>query len=173
MKLGVLWSGWLIMWMTTFLNLFRTCSHWPVLPLGSLIWICKLATKRESGFLPCGIVCPSSKKSPLTAEHALCLMLSLVRRLPQAHSSTVERGEWNRDDFCSRQLSSLRLGIVGLGRIGRWMARYAKTIGMEVAAHDPYVSSWKLSNRRSLFSCPGRTLSPFRCPYHPCGLEIG
>ena len=27
MKLGVLWSGWLIMWMTTFSNLFRTCSH--------------------------------------------------------------------------------------------------------------------------------------------------
>jgi len=76
-----------------------------------------------------------------TAEHALCLMLSLVRRMPQAHSSTVERGEWNRDDFCSRQLSSLRLGIVGLGRIGKWMARYAKAMGMEIAAYDPHIAS--------------------------------
>ena len=76
-----------------------------------------------------------------TAEHALCLMLSLVRRMPQAHSSTVERGEWNRDNFCSRQLSSLRLGIVGLGRIGKWMARYAKAMGMEIAAYDPYIAS--------------------------------
>lgn len=76
-----------------------------------------------------------------TAEHALCLMLSLVRRMPQAHSSTVERGEWNRDDFCSRQLSSLRLGIVGLGRIGKWMARYAKAVGMEIAAYDPHIAS--------------------------------
>ena len=83
---------------------------------------------------------PKLEKITSTAEHALCLMLSLVRRLPQAHSSTVERGEWNRDEFCSRQLSSLRLGIVGLGRIGRWMARYAKAIGMVVAAHDPYVA---------------------------------
>lgn len=79
------------------------------------------------------------EKITSTAEHALCLMLSLVRRLPQAHSSTVGRGEWNRDHFCSRQLSSLRLGIVGLGRIGKWMARYAKTIGMEVVAYDPYI----------------------------------
>lgn len=76
-----------------------------------------------------------------TAEHALCLMLSLVRRMPQAHSSTVERGEWNRDNFCSRQLSSLRLGIVGIGRIGKWMARYAKVMGMEIAAYDPYIAS--------------------------------
>lgn len=87
-----------------------------------------------------------------TAEHALCLMLSLVRQLPHAHSSTVERGEWNRDHFCSRQLSSLRLGIVGLGRIGRWMARYAKAIGMEVAAHDPFIDpkAFKLEGVSSL-----------------------
>ena len=84
---------------------------------------------------------PKLEKITSTAEHTLCLMLSLVRRLPQAHSSILEYGEWNRDDFCSRQLSSLRLGIVGLGRIGRWMARYAKAIGMEVAAHDPYIPS--------------------------------
>ena len=83
---------------------------------------------------------PKLEKITSTAEHALCLMLSLVRRLPQAHSSTIERGEWNRDEFCSRQLSSLRLGIVGLGRIGRWMTRYARAIGMDVAAHDPHVA---------------------------------
>ena len=46
---------------------------------------------------------PKLEKITSTAEHALCLMLSLVRRLPQAHSSTIERGEWNRDEFCSRQ----------------------------------------------------------------------
>lgn len=79
------------------------------------------------------------EKITSTAEHALCLMLSLVRHLPQAHLSTVEQGEWNRDNFCSRQLSSLRLGIIGLGRIGRLMAKYANAIGMEVSAHDPYI----------------------------------
>jgi D-3-phosphoglycerate dehydrogenase len=82
---------------------------------------------------------PKLEEVTSTAEHALCLLLSIVRHLPQANSSTVERGEWNRDQFCSRQLSSLRLGIVGLGRIGKWMARYAKTIGMKVAAYDPYI----------------------------------
>ena len=82
---------------------------------------------------------PKLQNITSTAEHALCLMLSLLRRLPQAHFSTVEQGEWNRDEFCSRQLSSLRLGIVGLGRIGRWMARYAKAMGMEVVANDPYI----------------------------------
>jgi D-3-phosphoglycerate dehydrogenase len=86
------------------------------------------------------------EKISSTAEHTLCLILSLVRQLPQAHSSIVDRGEWNRDKFCSRQLSSLRLGIVGLGRIGRWMARYGKSIGMEVAAYDPYVTSQVFEN---------------------------
>ena len=95
---------------------------------------------------------PKLQKITSTAEHALCLMLSLVRRLPQAQSSTVGRGEWNRDEFCSRQLSSMRLGIVGLGRIGRWMARYCKAIGMEIAAHDPHIPSevFKLEGVRSL-----------------------
>ena len=125
-----------------FLELFRTCSHWPVLLLGLLInlLICKLATERVRVFTLRDCM-PKLEMITSTAEHTLCLMLSLVRRLPQAHSSTVDRGEWNRDDFCSRQLSSLRLGIVGLGRTGRWMARYAKTIGMEVAAYDPHISS--------------------------------
>lgn len=95
---------------------------------------------------------PKLEKITSTAEHALCSMLSLVRRLPHAHTSTVERGEWNRDDFCSRQMSSLRLGIVGLGRIGKWMSRYAKIIGMEVAAHDPYIDpeTFKLEGVTSL-----------------------
>ena len=37
-------------------------------------------------------------------------------------------------------LNSRRLGIIGFGRIGRWIARYGQAFGMEIVTHDPYAS---------------------------------
>jgi D-3-phosphoglycerate dehydrogenase len=78
---------------------------------------------------------------PATAEHTWALLLSLIRRIPEALES-VCRGEWNRDALRGHDLCGKRLGIVGLGRIGRMVARYGISFGMQVHAWDPHQVHW-------------------------------
>lgn len=78
------------------------------------------------------------EKITSTSELTLGLLISLLRGIPKAHNAVVNCCEWNRDAFRSRQLSSLTLGIVGLGRIGGHLASYAHALGMRVQAFDPY-----------------------------------
>jgi len=76
-----------------------------------------------------------------TAEHAFGLMLALTRNLPQGFDA-VKAGTWNRFDHGGRaMLSRLSLGIIGLGRLGRKVARYAGAFGMTVNYYDPYVDA--------------------------------
>lgn len=75
-----------------------------------------------------------------TAEHAWGLLLALMRRTPWSHAGVL-RGNWDRRPFGSaRMLSRMRLGVVGLGRLGRMVSRYGNAFGMEVRFFDPSVS---------------------------------
>ena len=75
-----------------------------------------------------------------TAEHTIGLMLAAARRIPAAHAAAVA-GKWDRRPWGSpRMMSRLRLGVVGLGRLGRKVAVIAKAMGMDVAFYDPYHS---------------------------------
>jgi phosphoglycerate dehydrogenase-like enzyme len=65
-------------------------------------------------------------------------LLACARRLPAAVSA-VKRGEWVREDFPGLMLNGRRLGVIGCGRIGGWMARYAHAFGMDVVGCDPFV----------------------------------
>ncbi len=78
-------------------------------------------------------------------EHTMALMLSMARRLPQAHAS-VTSGAWDRKSFMGFQLHGRRLLVVGLGRIGTQVALRAKAFGMEVSAYDPYVSAARMES---------------------------
>ncbi|MBL7860711.1 MAG: hypothetical protein JNJ65_06065 [Cyclobacteriaceae bacterium] len=78
---------------------------------------------------------------PSTAEHTWALLLALVRQLPGAVQS-VQQGQWNRDAFKGHNLSGKRLGIFGLGRVGKQVAHYARAFNCEVAAYDPDQSTW-------------------------------
>jgi D-3-phosphoglycerate dehydrogenase len=69
------------------------------------------------------------------------LLLALLRRIVQA-SASAQDGDWNRDLFRGFELDGKRLGIVGLGRIGRKVAGYGLAFRMRVAAFDPYVTEW-------------------------------
>jgi len=73
-----------------------------------------------------------------TSELTIGLIISLLRKIPDAHVDVTVEGSWNRDHFRSRQLSRLALGIIGLGRIGGHMAKYAHAFGMRVLGYDPY-----------------------------------
>src|SRR3989344_5323287 len=73
-----------------------------------------------------------------TAEHALALMLSLMRNVPAAHSSLLS-GKWHRAAFIGTELYGKKLGIVGFGRIGKDIAKIAQSFGMQILAYDPYL----------------------------------
>ena len=73
------------------------------------------------------------------AEHAMMLMLSASRRIIQYDAATRPGGDWNyRNALAGREISGKRLLIVGLGRIGRHLARMARGFEIEVLAHDPF-----------------------------------
>jgi len=73
-----------------------------------------------------------------TAEHTIALLVALARRVPQANSS-LKSGKWERKRFVGTELQGKTLGIIGLGRIGRVVARRATALGMNVVAFDPFV----------------------------------
>ncbi|MCB0349449.1 MAG: hypothetical protein KDD37_11485, partial [Bdellovibrionales bacterium] len=83
---------------------------------------------------------PFLKTVTATSELAFGLLLSLVRNIAAANNDVYQSKAWNRDAFRGRELKSLRLGILGLGRLGLQMANYAKAFGMHVSAHDPHIS---------------------------------
>lgn len=73
------------------------------------------------------------------AEHTISMMLALARRIPAADRS-LKTGEWQRSRFLGVELAGKTLGILGLGRIGREVARRAAAFGMRLSIHDPFVS---------------------------------
>jgi D-3-phosphoglycerate dehydrogenase len=70
------------------------------------------------------------------ADHALALILTLVRRVGQA-DHLVRRGEWGPLPGDPGRIRGTRLGLVGFGRIGRALAAPARALGMEVRAFSP------------------------------------
>ncbi len=76
-----------------------------------------------------------------TAELTWGLLLAVSRHIPQAADS-VKEGIWDRDAFKGNELRGKRLGILGMGRLGRMVAEYGRAFGMAVAAYDPYASDW-------------------------------
>ncbi len=70
------------------------------------------------------------------AEHAMSLMLMLVRNMYNSVSQ-VRAGNWNgRNQYSGDELTGKTLGILGLGNIGRRVARLAEAFGMQVVYWD-------------------------------------
>ena len=73
------------------------------------------------------------------AEHALAMMLSLSRYIPDANQS-VKQGKWERKQFIGSEVYKKTLGVVGLGKIGAHVATVARAMGMKILAYDPFIS---------------------------------
>lgn len=89
------------------------------------------------------------KTIPSTAELTWAIILGLLRNLPTAFAD-VKNGNWNRDAFRGFQLKDKTIGIIGLGRTGRKIARYAQAFDMKIGYYDPYVSNNELKKYDSL-----------------------
>src|ERR1700688_4189035 len=74
------------------------------------------------------------------AEITIGLMLSMARFIPRANE-LMHAGKWEKKSLQGTELRGKTLGIVGLGKIGLEVAKRARAFGMEIIAHDPFVSS--------------------------------
>ncbi len=70
-----------------------------------------------------------------TAEHTMGLLLSLSRNIPQAFIN-VRSCEWDRDSFKGHELFGKTIGILGVGRLGKKVAKYSLAFGMNVIGCD-------------------------------------
>ncbi|MCE9562369.1 MAG: phosphoglycerate dehydrogenase [Planctomycetes bacterium] len=78
------------------------------------------------------------------AEHTIALLFALARRVPVA-DATMKAGGWDRNKFVGTEVAGKTIGIIGLGRIGREVARRAIGLDMKVIALDPFVTAAKVA----------------------------
>ena len=73
------------------------------------------------------------------SDHTMALLLSAVRKIPFANS-LVHAGKWEMPAVVPiHRLRGTVLGLVGFGRIPQLVAPKAKSFGMRVVSHDPYI----------------------------------
>ncbi len=75
------------------------------------------------------------------AELSWTLLMACARMLPAAIDH-VKSGGWDREQFPGIMLNGKRIGIIGCGRIGNWMSRYAQAFGMDIVGYDPFVTKF-------------------------------
>ena len=78
------------------------------------------------------------------AEHTMALMLALLRHVPTADAS-LRAGEWERGRYTGRELRGKTLGLIGLGKIGKAVARRAAGFEMRIITSDPYLTEEQAS----------------------------
>jgi len=69
------------------------------------------------------------------AELVLGLMLSLAREIPRADRE-IRNGNWLKKELIGTELSGKYLGIVGLGNIGKKLAKHARALNMNIIGYD-------------------------------------
>lgn len=101
-----------------------------------------LAAARERGI---AVVNTPEPPTDAVAELALTMMLSLSRNLPR-QAREAAAGKWTRLE--AHLLGARRVGIIGLGRIGRRVAALLRAFGSQVWAADPAAdAAWCAANR--------------------------
>ncbi len=82
--------------------------------------------------------CPTGN-TVAAAEHTIAMMFALARNIPQA-CAALKGGRWERTRFVGAEVQDKVLGVLGLGKVGREVARRAVALGMRVIGYDPFVS---------------------------------
>ena len=74
------------------------------------------------------------------AEHAIALLLALLRKIPDAQTS-LKAGEWKRTKFVGTELQGKTVGIVGLGQVGARVAARLRPWQVTLLGYDPFISA--------------------------------
>ena len=92
------------------------------------------------------VVHAPGSNSQAVAEHALMLMLNCVKRTLAVDKAT-RAADWGAPRSGNTELAGKTLGIVGVGNVGRRVAKFAGAIGMRVLGYDKYVADDELRRR--------------------------
>jgi len=99
------------------------------------------------------VVHAPGSNSQAVAEHALMLMLMCAKRALQIDQAT-RAGDWSKKQLTGNtgnvELAGRTLGIVGVGNIGRRVAKFAGALGMRVLGYDKYVPDEEVRRRGAL-----------------------
>lgn len=94
-----------------------------------------LKTAKEKGL---DVFNTPQASSIAVAELTIGFLLSLSRPIPQATAS-LKNGKWEKEKFEGAEIYGKTLGIIGLGRIGKEVAKRAEVLGMRILGYDPFV----------------------------------
>lgn len=97
-----------------------------------------LATAKSRGVT---ITAGRNANAIAVAEYVMSAMLHLARDLRAADAS-VRTGQWDRTTFTGTEIWGKTLGLVGIGEIGRRVARRAQAFGMAVIGYDPLLGPY-------------------------------
>lgn len=81
-------------------------------------------------------------KLPSTSELAFGIMLSLLKNINSSFND-VKKKKWDYSKHIGQEIASLTIGLIGLGRLGNYMAKFAKAFGMKIIYYDPFKTSNK------------------------------
>ncbi|WP_373532935.1 phosphoglycerate dehydrogenase [Vampirovibrio sp.] len=73
------------------------------------------------------------------SEHTIGLLMALARHIPEG-DATLKSGQWIRSKLVGVEVYGKTLGVVGLGKIGRRVAKACLAMGMKVNVFDPFLS---------------------------------
>ena len=80
----------------------------------------------------------TASSNSATAEVAWALLLALTKRIPQSEKA-LRAGGW-QETVITESLAGKTLGVLGLGRLGKYVARYGQAFGMNVIAWSPHLT---------------------------------
>ena len=87
-----------------------------------------------------------------TAEHTWALILAISRNLIAYNNETLLKGKWERKKYIDKnfQLYGKTIGIIGYGRLGKLISKYAAAFGMKILIFDKKNKESKIKNFSSL-----------------------
>jgi D-3-phosphoglycerate dehydrogenase / 2-oxoglutarate reductase len=98
-----------------------------------------VAACTDAGIL---VVNQSGANAQAVAEHVIAMTLSLSKKIPQTDRSLRRERGVDREAFKGRNAQGRTIGIIGLGEVGRRVARICgEGLDMRVLAYDPYISA--------------------------------
>lgn len=72
------------------------------------------------------------------AEHAFCLIIASLRKLPQV-VNVVKEGQWRLPNFNFRELSNKTVGLIGFGNIGKALTKKLTGWDCNILVYDPFI----------------------------------
>ena len=91
----------------------------------------------ESNVVVCGVKGPQDR---FVAEHAVTLMMALAKQIFYLNREVRKGNFKSRYEYRPMGLVGKRVGLMGLGRIGRIVAGMGHDLGLEVWGYDPYLT---------------------------------